>query len=124
VSVRVHPGLAWVGVVAAPLAWVFQLIAAYAFQEAGCAPGSGTPVFDADTEPWIAAVSVVAITAAVVGIAASVVTLRAATKDREADPRGRVAFMGDVGLLVSVIFLAVIVLGTVALPSLDACHPA
>ena len=29
--------------------------------------------------------------------------------------------MGDVGLLVSVIFLAVIVLGLVAVPSLDAC---
>jgi uncharacterized membrane protein HdeD (DUF308 family) len=119
----VHPALPWIGVIAAPLAWVVQLIAGYAFQEAGCAPGSGTPVLDVDTEPWIAAVSAVAIAAAVVGIASSVVTLRGATHDGEADPRGRIAFMGDVGVLVSVIFLAVIVLGAVALPALDACHP-
>ena len=119
----VHPALAWIGVAAAPLAWVVQLIAGYAFQEAGCAPGSGTPVLDLDTEPWIAAVSAMAIAAAVVGIASSVVTLRAATRDREADPRGRIAFMGDVGALASTIFLAVIVLGAVALPALDACHP-
>ena len=120
----VHPALPWIGVIAAPLAWVVQLIAGYAFQEAGCAPVSGMPVLDVDTEPWIAAISIVAIVAAVVGIAASLVTLRAATEHAEADPRGRVAFMGDVGVLVSVIFLAVIVLGAVALPALDACEPA
>ncbi len=45
----------------------------------------------------------------------------AAAADAEADPRGRIAFMGDAGLVVSVIFLAVIVLGLVAVPSLDAC---
>jgi hypothetical protein len=117
----VHPALPWVGVVAAPLAWVFQLIVGYAFQEAGCAPISGMPVLDTDTEPWIAAVSIVAIAAAVVGLGAAALTLRGATADAEADPRGRIAFMGDVGLLVSVIFLAVIVLGLVAVPSLDAC---
>ena len=49
--------------------------------------------------------------------------MNGATRDREADPRGRIAFMGDVGVLVSTIFLAVIVLGAVALPALDACHP-
>jgi uncharacterized membrane protein HdeD (DUF308 family) len=119
----VHPALPWIGVAAAPLAWVVQLIAGYAFQEAGCAPVSGMPVLDVDTEPWIAAVSVVAMAVAAVGIFSSVVTLRAATQDREADPRGRIAFMGDVGLLVSVIFLAVIVLGAIALPALDACEP-
>ena len=122
-SGRVHPALPWVGVVAAPLAWVFQLIAGYAFQEAGCAPISGMPVLDVDTEPWIGAISLVAVVAALVGIAASVVTLRGATADPETDPRGRIAFMGDAGIVVSVIFLAVIVLGAVALPSLDACSP-
>jgi hypothetical protein len=119
----VHTALPWVGVIAAPLAWVVQLIAGYAFQEAGCAPVFGMPVLDVDTEPWIAAVSVVAIVAALVGIVASLFTLQAAVAHGEADPRGRFAFMGDVGLLVSVIFLAVIVLGAVALPALDACEP-
>jgi hypothetical protein len=120
----VHPALPWIGVSAAPLAWVVQLIAGYGVQEAGCAPVSGMPLLDVDTEPWIAAISAVAIAAAVVGIVASVVTLRAATAHDEADPRGRIAFMGDAGVLVSVIFLAVIVLGAVALPALDACRPA
>jgi len=119
----VHPALPWIGVVAAPLAWVFQLIAGYAFQEAGCAPISGMPVLDVDTEPWIGAISIVAIVAALVGMAAGAVTLRGATGDPAADPRGRIAFMGDAGIVVSLIFLAVIVFGAVALPSLDACDP-
>lgn len=120
----VHPALPWIGVVAAPLAWVVQLIASYAFQEAGCAPSSGMPLLDVDTERWIAAIGIVAIVAALVGIAAAAVTLRGAIEDPGADPRGRIAFMGDAGIVVSGIFLAVIVLGVVALPSLNACHPA
>jgi hypothetical protein len=119
----VHPALPWIGVVAAPLAWVFQLIAGYAFQEAGCAPISGMPVLDVDPEPWIGAISIVAIVAALVGMAAAALTLRGATGDPATDPRGRIAFMGDAGIVVSLIFLAVIVLGAVALPSLDACDP-
>ncbi len=117
----VHPALPWIGVVAAPLAWVAQLIAAYAVQEAGCAPVSSSPVLDFDTEPWLAGISIAAIVAAVVGLAAALVTLRGATTRDDADPRGRFAFMGDVGIVVSVIFLAVIALGLVAIPSLDAC---
>jgi hypothetical protein len=112
-----------VGVVAAPLSWVVLLIAGYAIQEAGCAPSSGMPVLDVDTSPWVAAIGILATVAALVGIAAAVVTFRGATADPEVDPRGRIAFMGDVGIVVSVIFLAVIVFSTVAVPSLDACRP-
>ena len=122
-SGRVHPALPWVGVIAAPLAWVALLIAGYAIQEAGCAPSSGMPVLDIDTSPWIGALSLIAIVAALVGIAAAIVTLRGATARPETDPRGRIAFMGDVGIVVSVIFLAVIVFSGVAVPSLDACRP-
>ena len=120
----VHPALPWVGVVAAPLSWVVLLIAGLAIQEAGCAPSSGMPVLDLDISPWVAAIGILATVAALVGIAAGIVTLRGAIADPEVDPRGRIAFMGDAGIVVSVIFLAVIVLGAVALPSLDACHPA
>ena len=90
---------------------------------AHAAGNSGMPVLDVDTSPWIAAIGIVAIVAAIVGIAAAVVTLHGATADPEIDPRGRIAFMGDVGIVVSVIFLAVIVFSAVAVPSLDACNP-
>jgi len=119
-----HPALPWIGVVAAPLAWVCQLIIGYAFQEAGCAPSSGMPVLDVDTEPWIGAISVAATVAAIVGIVAAAVTRRGATSAPATDPRGRIAFMGDVGVVISVIFLAVIVFSAVAVSSLEACHPA
>lgn len=118
----VHPALPWIGVVAAPLAWVFQLIAGYAFQEAGCAPIGVMPVLDADTEPWIGAISVVAILLALAGGIAAALSLVGARAHEEADPRGRIAFMGDAGLVISFVFLAVIVFGAVAVPSLDACH--
>jgi hypothetical protein len=114
----------WFGVLAAPLAWVVQLVAGYAVQEAGCAPAGMLPVLDADTEPIIAFISVAALAVAVAGGAASLVAWRTALADGGTDPRGRIAFMACAGLLASVIFVAAIALGGVALLFLDACHPA
>lgn len=116
-----HSALTWIGVTAAPLAWVFQLIAGYAFQEAGCAPVGAVPVLDGDTAPWIGAISLVATLLALAGVGAAALSLRAARANDAADPRGRIAFMGNAGLVISFIFLAVIVFGAVAVPSLGAC---
>jgi hypothetical protein len=114
----------WFGVLAAPLAWVAQLVTGYAVQEAGCAPAGMLPVLDADTEPVIAVISVAALAVAIAGAAASFVSWRSALADGGTDPRGRVAFMAGAGLLASVILATVIALGGVAFLFLDACRPA
>jgi hypothetical protein len=117
-----HEGLLWFGVLAGPAAWVVQLVAGYAFQEAACPPSRATmPVLDVDTETWIGAISVAAFVVAVLGALAALVSRQAVAAESDADSKGRIAFMADTGLLTSLIFIALIVLGAVALPSLDAC---
>jgi hypothetical protein len=116
--------LLWFGVLASPLAWVTQLVTAYGLEEAACSTGSGDvePVLASGAEPAIAIVSIAAAVIALAGALAAFVVWRAAAADGEADPRGRIAFMAGAGLLGSLIFLAVIVLGGIALFPFDVCH--
>jgi hypothetical protein len=124
VTATVRPGLLWFGVLAAPLAWVVQLVAGYGLEEAACASDlSSSPVLDVDSEPAIAVVSAVALAVAAAGGLAALAGLLSVRSDPGADPRGRLAFMGVFGLLASGVFLAVIALGAVALLSLDVCAP-
>lgn len=119
-----HPTLVWLGVLGAPLAWVVQLVAGYGLLEAACAQSVGeTPVLVVDVETAIGVLTVAAAAVAVVSIVAAALTWSAARADGDADPTGRIAFMGAAGVLAGVIFLALILLGGSALPSLDACRP-
>lgn len=116
-------GLLWFGVLAAPFAWVAQLVSGYGLEEASCPTGAGvSPVLDADAEPAIGAITVVAVVVALAGALAALLSRRAAAHG-DADPRGRAGFVAGAGLLSSLIFLAVIVLGGVALLTFDSCHP-
>lgn len=115
--------LVWFGLLAAPTAWVAQLVAGYTVEEAAC---SEMPVLGSDPDAWLAVVSVAALVVAVLGGAAALVSWLAATaanREEAVDPRGgRIAFMAGIGVLGSLVFLAVIALGAAALLSLDACQ--
>jgi hypothetical protein len=71
----------------------------------------------------LAGVSAAAGAVALAGGLAALAAGRRLAGEREADPRGRARFLAEIGLLGSVIFLAVIVLGGVALVPLDVCDP-
>jgi hypothetical protein len=119
-----HPALLWFGVLAAPLAWVAQLLVSYAVEEAACTTGAGAePVLGSGDGPILAAVSVVALAVALAGIVAAALSWRFAAADPGGDPRGRVAFLAGFGLLAGVVFVAVIALGAAALLPLDTCEP-
>lgn len=111
--------LAWIGVLAAPIAWGAQLLVGYSMQEAGC----GRP----NTHLWGASLDLLTMIAlvvsgmiAVAGGAAAVAALRACADN---DPRGRVFFMALSGIVATVIFAVAIVLTAIPLFSLDSCTP-
>jgi hypothetical protein len=116
--------LLWFGLLAAPFAWAVQLVAGYATEEAACTTGAGTePVWDVGAGSVMGGISIAAILVAVLGGIAALVSLLLLSGDgRDDDPRGRAAFMAGAGVLASLVFLAAIVLSTVAVASLDACH--
>ena len=120
----VHPTLVWLGVLGAPLAWVAQLVVGYGLLEAACPQSVGeAAVLDVDPETAIGILTVAAAALATISIVAAALTRSSARANGGSDPTGRIAFMGAAGLLAGFIFLALILLGGAALPSLDACHP-
>ena len=106
--------LMWIGLLAAPVAWAGQHIAGVWVQIARChdrAAGAspGLPV-DAVT----IAVGAAAAALALIGLVAAVAswwTTRSADDD-DPPPSGRIHFMGVVGMTISPLFLAMIVMSS------------
>jgi len=113
--------LAWFAVLAPPVAWATQLVAGYAFQEAGC----GRP----DSDLWGAGLNgltgilvIVCGAVAALGGLAGLAAWRVPTA-AGGDPVDRVRFMGVAGIAAGFVFLFAIVLTGIALVPLDACEP-
>jgi hypothetical protein len=106
--------LMWTGLLAAPAAWAGQHVAGVSLEIVRChdrAAGAspGVPV-DAITIVIGAAAAVVA----VIGLVAAVVAWRTArdVDDDDPPPPGRIHFMGVIGMTVSPLFLAMIVMSS------------
>ncbi len=109
----------WFGLVAAPAAWAVQFLIGLTLAEAACnVAGSqwGVPV-DAGT----LAATVVGATAAALGATAAFMTYRA-TKDAGTGlPEARVRFLGIIGIVVSPLFLAIILMSGITVVALPEC---
>jgi hypothetical protein len=115
--------LMWVGLLAAPGAWVGQFVFGFGVTQAACGLGGsrwGIPVDD-----WTAAATGVAAAIAVVGGVAAVAAFRATREAEgtggaeEPPPVGRIHFLATVGMAITPLFLFIILmsgLGVVALP--------
>jgi hypothetical protein len=115
-STRVRgAALAWVALLAPPIAWAAQLLLGYGFQEAGC----GRP----DADLWGAGLN--SLTTTVVVVCGAVALLGglagAAAYVAAEDDRGRVRFMALAGIASSFLFLLAIGLTAIAVFPLDAC---
>jgi hypothetical protein len=99
----------WLGVTAAPVAVAVELVSGVIFTDAGCKPGGEGLAIDT----WVAIVAVVAAAAALLGVLAALSTFRATRDAGEEPPLGRVRFLGVVGITVSSLLLAIIVLSGV-----------
>ena len=105
---------AWLGVFMPPFAWAAQHVLGYATGLADCpdntaGPGWSVPV-DAGT---IVVGTVAAVTAAACGVAA-VVAWRATrdADDSDAPPAGRIHFLAVIGMTITPLFLAMIVMSS------------
>jgi len=104
----------WLGLLGAPLAWAAQHVIGYGLTEAACGPAGtrwSTPV-----DSWTIVVTAIGATLALLaGLAAFTVFRR--TRDvegtggsEEPPPKGRIHFLAVVGMTISPLFLAIIVM--------------
>jgi heme/copper-type cytochrome/quinol oxidase subunit 2 len=97
---------AWVGVFGAPAAWTVQHVTGYALTEATC----GAAGWDTHMDTWIAIVTGVAALVAVASGVAAVLAFRA-TRDAGAEPPpGRIRFLAIIGMTITPLFLAMILM--------------
>ena len=109
--------LVTVAVVAAPLAWVAQLVLAYSFEEAACSPGDGSDVWGIGVRTLHVAVAAGAFAVAAGGIAAAL----ALTRDGELEA-GERSFLVQFALVGALVFVFTIVLTGVGSTVLATCH--
>ena len=104
-------------VVAPPLSWTLHLLVGYGWEEYACSRGEAIGA----TRPLLAAVTVaLALLAGAAGVAGWA-TWKQARDGALFDPRGRVRFLGTVGMLASGIFALLVLLGGLQLLFLDPC---
>jgi hypothetical protein len=107
--------LLWVGILAAPLAWLGQLAVGYGVIEDGCSPDGGSgEVFGVGAGSTAVVLSVGAVALALVGVAAAFRTWRTASASGA-------GFLGFAGVVGGLILLATIVLAGAGVLTLDPC---
>lgn len=110
--------LLWFGLLAAPAAWVVQLVVGYWLEDADCS-AAGRRWELSGTTGELAVHGV----AAAVAVAGAVVAagLWHTARRGPTDERGRLAFMAQAALLVSGLFLALVVVTAVGANVVDTC---
>ena len=114
--------LMWFGLFAAPAAWAVQHVAGIELQYAQCHDSTPGPAYRIHVDAWTLAVTIAAAAVAVLGGLASVAAWRATREadDDDAPPAGRIHFLSVIGMTITPLFLAIILmsgLGEVFLPS-------
>ena len=124
-SARARPltqsALVWFGVFGAPLAWALQHITGYILSEATCdEAGRG---WEVHSDTWTLAVTGLAAAAACAAGVAALLTFRA-NRDAEDDsppPEGRYYFLSIIGMTITPLFLAMILMSGLGSALLSGC---
>lgn len=111
----------WIGVWAGPVAWALQHAAGVELGLAQCNPTGA--LWHVPLRAWSIAIAAVAAVVAVAGTVTAALAARA-TGDTEELPRGRIHFMAVMGLTISPLFLAIIVLNGFGTGLVDLCRQA
>lgn len=118
----------WIGVLAAPAAWVLMEIVGYYLAARSCEPGtSGIPLLGtSNARVTQVVIDAIAIVIALIGLGTAFRSWRALPQpDRSAAPElGRAQFMAFVGVLVSALFIGGIVLFGIPPFLVNACSQA
>ncbi|MFN2617634.1 MAG: hypothetical protein ABR581_11010 [Thermoleophilaceae bacterium] len=115
----------WFGVLGAPFAWTLQFLVGYGLTEAACNPGGdrGLALNGTTLVATVAAASI-AVLAELSALKVFLHTrpVRGTGGAEEPPPRGRVHFLGTVGLLLGPLFFCIIVMSGVGAIVLTDCH--
>jgi hypothetical protein len=106
--------LAWLGALGPPFAWAGQHVAGYAVGLADCPDGTPGPGWHVPVDGLTIAIGAVAAAAAALCGIAAVVAWRATREadDSDAPPAGRVHFLAVIGMTITPLFLAMIVMSS------------
>lgn len=113
--------LMWIGLFAAPFAWAAQHVTGIWLTFGQCHDNTAGPAWQVHPDTWAAIVTAAAALIAVLGLASAVLAWRSTrdADDSDPPPAGRIHFLGIIGLTISPLFLAIILmsgLGTILLP--------
>jgi heme/copper-type cytochrome/quinol oxidase subunit 2 len=113
--------LTWVGLFAAPFAWAAQHVTGVLLSISQCHDNAAGPDWNVHIDTVAGIVTAVAALVAAVGLVSAVLAWRSTrdADDDDAPPAGRIHFLGIIGLTISPLFLAIILmsgLGTIFLP--------
>jgi hypothetical protein len=123
VSARLpRPLVVWFAVLGAPAAWVSQFLAGYALTEVDC--NAAGRAWNVPLDGLVIALTAGAVAVAVAAGLAALAAFRATRTAGEegAPPAGRVHFMAIVGMVVTPLMVAMIVLSGVGVVALDGCR--
>lgn len=115
--------LAWIGALGPPFAWAAQHIAGYAVGLADCPDNTRGPGWDVPVDGWTIVIgSVTALAAAGCGLAA-VLAWRATRDidDDDAPPAGRIHFLSVIGMTITPLFLAMILMSSAGAIAANGC---
>ena len=109
----------WFGLLGAPLAWSVHHVFGISVIEAACNPPS--PQWGVPVDGWTLTATVVAAIVATLSAAAAFMTYRA-TKDAGTDiPEARMRFLAIVGIVVSPLFLAIMLMSGITVVAFPEC---
>jgi Zn-dependent protease len=109
----------WVGVVTGPIAWATHLLLSSEVEELGCASAVRELGFDAESFIVAETLGLAALT-----LAAGVISyghLRRVRRN-DATPGGRATWIATAGVLTSIVFLVIILLGLLPPAFLESCR--
>ena len=112
----------WFGVLAAPLAWAALHVFGYAVSEASCDAGGRRWGIPSDTLTGIA--TGVAAVVCLAGFVVALGVMRATPDEHQPPPAGRRHMLGVVGVTISPLFLAIVLMGGIGALVLGECHQA
>lgn len=98
----------WFGVLGAPFAWAAQHVAGYALTAAAC--GDAGRRWNVHLDTWTIVVTAVAATVTLLAGAAAVSVFRVTRDAGDEPPGGRIHFLAIVGMTITPLFLAIIVM--------------
>jgi hypothetical protein len=113
----------WIGLFAAPFAWAAQHVAGIELTIGQCHDNAPGPAWDLPVDPVTIATTAIAASIAVLGGLAALSAWRATrgVDDDDAPPAGRNHFLAIVGMTISPLFLAIILMSGVGSTLMSGC---